>query len=724
MKFIKYISFGTLALLTLMMVAATIIEKFYGADFAANHIYRSPVAIVLWAIAAATGLFYIISRRKTISFATFTLHLSFVIIIAGAATTFFTSQSGKLKLGILQTEDSFILGDGEVAPLPFSIRLDSCFVEKHTGTMAAKDYVSVVTIYDNYGSSTHRISMNKILDSHNYRFYQTAMGNGYSVLSVSYDPAGIGLTYAGYLLLAVSMIAFFFSRKSRFHTLISKKTIILLLALITAGGASAAIDMQPRSIPAPLAKHFGTLPVYWGDRIMPLQTMARDFCLQTYGSESFHGLSAEQVLTGWLFYYDDWKKIPFIKVKGENTASALGSTEKFIPLTGFYSPQGYLLKDALSENISDKGLQETDDRVGLVTSICTGAAIRLFPMTDSEGSTRWLSLADQAPADMASDQYIFVSTWFDRLSREIQTRQWKNADDLLDELRRYQILHSPAGSIPGQTEIKTEIGYNNISGTLIPAIILILISFFATLYHGNKRYVDIILTAVSVLFFLWISIIIGIRWHIGRHFPITNGYETMLSISWISLASGIAISCIRNLRQKFFNLLPLTASVAGLSMLVAHISRDSGAVGPMMPVLSSPLLSIHVLLIMWSYAIFAIIALNALKGCAKRENAVLSKSVADTNVTLLYPALFMLTAGIFIGAVWANQSWGRYWGWDPKETWALITMIIYAFPVHSASFRWFRNPYHINLYLALAFLSVLMTYFGVNYLLSGLHSYA
>ena len=178
---------------------------------------------------------------------------------------------------------------------------------------------------------------------------------------------------------------------------------------------------------------------------------------------------------------------------------------------------------------------------------------------------------------------------------------------------------------------------------------------------------------------------------------------------------------------------------SGFFLLVSHISQMDPQIGHLMPVLSSPLLTIHVSVIMMAYALLSITFLTGIWGlitghsltCPKEKDAsprggsegVLHSSLLMSQL-FLYPALTCMGLGIFIGAIWANVSWGTYWSWDPKETWALITFMVYAVPVHQQSFPWLRSPRHYHLYMVLAFLTILMTYFGVNYFLGGMHSYA
>jgi ABC-type transport system involved in cytochrome c biogenesis permease subunit len=217
-----------------------------------------------------------------------------------------------------------------------------------------------------------------------------------------------------------------------------------------------------------------------------------------------------------------------------------------------------------------------------------------------------------------------------------------------------------------------------------------------------------------LLLLIYLTCMIALRWIVSGHIPLTNGFETMQAAAWTAMVLTLVAHRIKVV-------LPMGLIVAGLALMVSVMGESNPNVSHLMPVLASPLLSVHVMLIMISYSLFAVMMLNSIASFIQKEK---SEYLAKVSTLLHYPAVLTLAAGIFVGAIWANQSWGRYWGWDPKETWALITMIIYALPLHAVSFPAFNRPKVIHLYNLVAFLSVLMTYFGVNYLLSGMHSYA
>lgn len=728
------LAFGLTGLLTIALITATAVERVAGSEAASTLIYHSPWMIALWAVATACCVSYLFMRRLGLSIPAILLHAALLLIVAGAGITHLWGREGKLTLEAGAPPcGSFTLAEGGTFPLPFTVTLDRAEVEYYPGTSTPMDYASLLTLDIKGKTENRRVSMNKILDIDGYRLYQTGLGENSSTLSVSHDPWGIAVTYGGYLLLSVSMAAFPFSRRSRLRSLTrnAAATLLLLLTSIPSYAATSDTTPAPPTIPRSLASRLGKVNMYWGDRVMPLQTMARDFCLKVNGSTTYRGLTAEQVMAGWLFYYDGWKNEPFIKIGSKETARLIGHEgQTHASLRDFHTPSGYKLAPLLMTGEADRPLRDLDQRVAMVTMACTGRAFKVFPLPPSvisgQSSDRpgpagshpveWLSLGDRPPVTLPGEDYIFISTILDRLSREIATRQWKNADDEIGRLRDYQAKTAPAGAILSENRLSAELFYNHFGSPLWPGILALATGLLGLLPTRKYR---ALIRAAATLTFLWITAILGLRWYVGGHLPLSNGYETMLLLGWLSAGASVLFLCKNSTRMA--GQAALTAS--GLSLMVAMMGRAGATLSPLMPVLSSPLLSIHVLLVMGAYAITAMIAILAAISLATRSLAK-QKETARLCAMLLYPAVFLLATGIFVGAVWANQSWGRYWGWDPKETWALVTLLAYALPLHAASFPIFRRPRPLCLYLLLAFLSVLMTYFGVNHLLTGLHSYA
>ena len=461
-KILKYTIVGTLVAVIVMMAAATVIERLYGTDRALSIVYHSPVFIALWAVAAISGVWLLIKRRTIRKPFTFFLHISFVLILAGALITMLTGKSGMMELRRGLTTSEWASDQGIRQKLPFSLQLKEFKIEYYPESHDPSDYVSKVELKDSRkGTETeYTISMNNILKYDGYRFYQSSYDDDLrgSVLAVSHDPWGVGVTYTGYIMLLLCLIGFFFQKNSGFRA-----------ALMARG-------------------------------------------------------------------------------------------------------QGF--------------------------------------------------------------------------SKPVRT----------------------------------------------------------------------VLLVLNVMLFGYLTYVIGRNWIRYGHGPFVGTYSVMMLMAWLVTVAMVL------LRKRMPIIQPLGFVLAGFSILVAAISHTSPE-GNLVPVLRSPLLGVHVLCMMVSYTLFGLTALVGVVGLIRRDMNTRTM-LRDVSLTILYPAVFILTTGTFIGAVWANISWGSYWSWDPKETWALITMLVYSAMLHGGVMSRFRRPVFFHTYAILAFLTVLITYFGVNLLLGGMHSYA
>lgn len=728
MKLLRDISFCLLGVLTLAMIVATVVEKIAGSAKAAELFYHSPLMIAGWILMGVSAMAYVVARRHSMSLSGLMLHISFALILGGAGVTYLWGEKGKVTL----QEGSpavakWTLDGGEEASLPFRMRLKECGVEYYPGTMAPMDYYSDLEVSDAGDMLTERVSMNNVMVCQGYRFYQTAMGDGYTVLSVSHDPWGIGISYGGYCAMFVSMLAFFFAKHTRFRRLLKAVGVVMLICcsggVAHAGGGESS--SMPRVLQRPLAKNFGRIYVYWGDRVVPLQTTARDFCMKVYGKSSYKGFSPEQVFTGWIFYYDDWKREPMIKIKGDEVKSRLGTDGAYVSLTDFYDRTGYKLHTGMEENLTDRNLLAADEKVNLISLVCTGRGVKIFPSVDVAGEgVEWYSWVDDMPAVTADNP----AGMMEAIAKDIAHGRFVSANTGIDRIKQWQVGNAGEDNLPGRMRFEAELLYNSLPTSLPAAVVSILSGFFGLVLFcrgvhsrrsdGGDVLGQRLIVVITAVLLIYITCVIILRGVVGGHLPLSNGFETMQCLAWIGLVLAMA------LRNRLPIVLPGGLLVCGFALMVAMMGESNPAVGNLMPVLASPLLSLHVMLIMTSYALFAVMMINSACALMVRRNRMAVSRLADISEMLLYPAVFLLGAGIFVGAIWANQSWGRYWGWDPKETWALVTLIIYAWPIHAVSFPWFRRPGVRNAYFAIAFLAVLMTYFGVNYLLSGLHSYA
>ena len=540
-KLFKHLSIGQFALITAILMVATIMEKIHGTEYISRNIYCADWMIALWTTATLSGIVYVLQRRMQRQPVTLCLHLAFAVILLGAFVTHTTGRQGQMHLRVGEYSNQYLLPDSTIERFPFSISLHGFEVTRYAGTETPMDFTSTIVIYDNERIEG-TVSMNSIFKHRGYRFYQSGYDNDErgTFLAVSHDPWGIGITYAGYSLLLLSMILFFVQPDSRFRTALRKgRNIAIILLMLFVSTTSSARNTQ--QIPAK-----------------------------------------------------------------ENAIALLGTN---------YGAE------ALYNSMSD-------NRPLAITCLATGTILFvLFCINRKENRTRQI-----------------LASW-------IKVIAWVTA--------------------------------------------------------------------------AYLSLQIALRWHIGGHIPLSNGYETMVFMAWLS----ILMTPIAGNRVK--EMLPFGYIVCGLALLVSTFGDSTEQIAPLAPVLRSPLLSIHVVVIMISYTLLAFTMLNGVAALiintTHKNSPLANREIAELqriSTLMLYPAVFLLTAGIFIGAVWANISWGRYWGWDPKEVWALITMLVYSATLHSSSIKAMRRPMFFHTYCIVAFLTVLITYFGVNFILGGMHSYA
>ncbi|WP_270534855.1 cytochrome c biogenesis protein CcsA [Phocaeicola massiliensis] len=755
MKLLKRIAFCLLGILLFVLTIATILEKVNGTEFVNNHIYSSVPFIILWGSTALASLLYMIKRKLHRQWTTFLLHLSFILILVGAFVTWIDGEQGTLQLKLGEKTMSFINKGGEKRTLPFSISLEDFEIIYYKGTRAPMDYVSRITVSaeNNSESLEGEISMNKIFSFMNYRFYQSgydANGQG-TVLSVSHDPYGIGITYTGYSILLVSIILFFLNPQSTFRQLmksyrnnsqdIKKGCSILFLLFISTfpmgSRAMAADHPLPKTLPRETAGRFGDLYILYNDRICPLQTFARDFTIKLYGKPTYHGLTSEQVLTGWLFYYDSWKNEPVIRIKSNEARRLLDIKGQYASVKDFAgSTNEYKLEDAmrqihLGRQITDrKGIEEANEKFNIISMVCTGALMKIFPYRDAKGNTlQWYAQSDRLPHEMGNEQWTFTRKAMNYVHEQIVMKRFDEVNRLLNKIKQYQQKEC-GEALPSASKFKAEKLYNQFDYSKPIAILCLCIGLFAFIYYCRCTVTEkniccslaFIFNLLLCSIFIYLSMTIVLRGYVSNHLPLSNGFETMQFMAWCTVLLTFF------LQRKFTLSVPFGFLLCGLTLLVSMFGEQNPRITQLMPVLQSPLLSIHVVAIMTAYSLLAFIMLNGITAVVLHYSTENCETAIDflqrISRLILYPAVFLLTIGIFIGAVWANVSWGRYWGWDPKEVWALITMLVYALALHPASLKWFRYPMFFHVFGIVAFLTVLITYFGVNFLLGGMHSYA
>lgn len=733
-RYLRPVAFSLMGVIVLLLIAASIVEKIYGTSFAVRYFYTAPWTIALWAAAVVTGLGYLFTVRMYRQAVTCLLHLSFVIILGGAMITHLFGKNGEVHLR-LDGEPQHVLESSVKASL------NDFQLAYYAGTHAPMDYVSDIQVTEGQDTLNGQVSMNHILTFHHYRFYQSRYdtdGRG-TTLSVSYDPWGIGVTYSGYVLLLVSMLLFFFQKGSRFRQLLHSPLLkVLVLAFVMTGNAYGRQTEEPLppTLQRPVAETFGNLYVYYNNRICPVTTLANDFCTKLYGKPSYKGLTAEQVLTGWLFYYDDWKSCPMIKIKGD-IRHTLGISGKYACLNDFVGHGQFKLDSLLAAG--NRNAQAANEKFRLVSMVSTGSLLRIWCVPSPEGDEAagidWLSLMEQPPTYLPKEDRQFIIGGMNYVAICLMEGHNIEANRTLKEIRTWQEQHLTQDAV-SDTRFRAEQLYNSFRytrplamacatiGLLLFVVCIMLIARGKTL----NLYVYYGLTVLMAALWLLLTFALGLRWVVSGHIPLSNGFETMQFLAWVTaLISFILCTRSRNSLVLSFGYL-----ICGMTLMVSMMSSSNPQITLLMPVLQSPLLTLHVAVIMIAYCLLAFTMLNGVTGLIlhahnRRKGIHTDRTEERLQVLsqlLLYPAVFCLTIGIFIGAVWANQSWGRYWGWDPKEVWALITMLVYAAPIHTRSLPFLAQPKNFHLYMVLAFLAVLFTYFGVNFILGGMHAYA
>ncbi|KIM10297.1 MAG: hypothetical protein KU37_10895 [Sulfuricurvum sp. PC08-66] len=694
--------------------------------------------------------------------------LSKEIVVMGSADSVGTPV--RAVLGDVGVEIAY---GAKLIKLPFALRLDDFVLERYAGSMAPSSYSSHVTLIDEGANVTmpYHIYMNHVLDYQGFRFFQSSFDQDElgTVLSVNNDP-GTFVTYIGYALLALGMFGILFVSKGRFASLRKKlaqvrqaRTAVAIAALLLAFGLPTASYAQHthdepivrKSVDAAHAKTMGRVLLQTADgRLQPFDSLARDILIKVSKKSTFEGQDAVQaVLSMMLTDNDAWHHAPIIRVEDGEVLKLLGldATQKYASFVDFY-PNGiedaYILEQYVNDarrkapkmqNRFDKALLKVDERVHIVNQVFGWHLFAMFPIV-GDANNKWVSL----PAAyemftqhvMKEEQFVQMVQLFRghylTFNEALKTDKWESANSALEAL----IAHQKSSPIyPDEMRIDWEIAYNSMNifvnlmvGYLIVGGILLIVAFAhilkPTFAIGRIAQVGLILLGAL---FLTHTLGLAMRWVIAQHAPWSNGYEAMIYIGWSAALAGLLTA-----RSSLLTL-SATALMAGVTLLVAMLSSFDPQITNLVPVLKSYWLTIHVSMITASYGFLGLSALLGvlvlvLMWLVRAENqSRIMLAIQELNLVnemSIIIGLVLLTIGNFLGGVWANESWGRYWGWDAKETWALVSILIYAAVAHMRSIPKLYNDFRFAMISVVSFGSIIMTFFGVNYYLSGLHSYA
>ncbi|HLP75110.1 MAG TPA: c-type cytochrome biogenesis protein CcsB [Bacteroidales bacterium] len=664
-----------------------------------------------------------------------------------------SSDTASVRTGFDNKRVEITYGSSVVS-LPFSIRLNDFILERYPGSNSPSGYKSDVTLLDKNENveKPFMIFMNNILKYKGYRFYQSSYDRDEkgTVLSVNHDIAGMMVTYTGYALLFLFIILSMLNRNTLFHRADagfwnSKLRKALPAILLFLGFAAFAQAQGQRIIPGRAAADaFGkTLVQDQKGRTKPLYTLSSDILRKVTKENKFEGLTPVQVFLGINLDFDHWKDVPLISIGNNDLRKKIGISgnraafSDIVNLTtGDYKISSEInsaYNKAPGERSKyDKELMKVDERVNIIYMIYNGSFVRLFPLRN--GTQEWGSVSDALKFAKTSADSVFLNGIQSAMSVTLTGDNKDEAGRLAETVRQYQERFA-GYSLPAASKTNAETLYYrlNIFEKLFPfyatiGLIMMTVLIIAVI-KGKQRKSPVYRLVVWLLFagFLFHTLGFGIRWYVSGHAPMSNGYESMIFISWVTLLAGFLFS-----RRSVFAL-PATSVLASMTLLVAHMSFMDPEITNLVPVLKSYWLTLHVSVITGSYsflgfgAILGLISIILFSLANNKNRERISDAVDELtvlNYKTLTVGLYFLTIGTFLGAIWANESWGRYWGWDPKETWSLITIIVYSIVIHSRLIPGMKDIFTFNMLSLLAFSSVLMTYFGVNYYLSGLHSYA
>lgn len=739
MKHLKNLILVVATAIILILVTATIVESSKGTAFVRQHIYTSAWFVVLWAALAVVAAVYIVLRKNksNISTSVLLVHASFLVILLGAFTSWNMAESGTIHLRQNETTSTMKDEEGKTKELGFEVSLKNFNVVNYPGTDAPMDYVTTLTA----NTQEIKVSMNNIGSFNGYRFIQSGYDSDMqgTTLGVYHDPWGIGITYTGYALLFISLIATMVSKKTRMRHLYRKalslqgaKAWAVTALLAVSSFATSANAQEMVKIDGDIADDFGKICVLYNSRITPINTVATSFVTKLCGKPTWDGLSSNQVFAGWIFDVPYWETVKMIEIKEKKAQELLGINGKWASFDDFWdSYNNYKLDAPLKKAYKDgdtklqKQLRDADEKFNIIRMLYGGEMLKMFPYAGKHGHMQWFA-PGQPLGNLKLDEkeLVFIKKSMDYLAESIITGDKARAEEIAKKIYSYQHVRGKA-VVPTKFRIYTETFYNKTNAQRLPVMLYLTLSLVLaivstlSLNNGKQKKTRLVSSVLTWVMLIHTTLLLALRWFVSGHLPMSNGYETMQFMAWATLIVTLVMQK-RFLPVKQFG--PLLSSFA---LLVAMITDGNPQITQLMPVLQSPLLSVHVMVIMFSYALFGLTALIGLQGLIAhhRKQEEKEQQLAALSQFLLYPAVALIAIGIFIGAIWANVSWGRYWSWDSKETWALITMLIYSAPLH-ADIKWLRKAQHMHIYILLAFLSVLMTYFGVNYFLSGMHSYA
>jgi cytochrome c-type biogenesis protein CcsB len=639
----------------------------------------------------------------------------------------------------------------KIIELPFSLYLKDFQLERYPGSNSPSSFASEVVLQSDNIEKPFRIYMNNILKYDGFRFFQSSYDPDEkgTILSVNNDALGTTVTYIGYLLMAIGMVWVFFNKNSRIKALITasaklrleRQKLFMILVIGLFFGFNTNVHGQ--NLNKEHVSEFSEIIVVGSkERIEPVNTLASEILRKVAGKNKWEGLSPTEVFLEMHTNPEKWKNIPIIKVGNSDLRKMLNTSGNYVSFNGLFNPANgsYKLnqlvdnaygKNANQRNKYDKEVINVDERANILMQVFMGDFLKIFPVPNDENS-KWVSVRDAQL--LGKEGEAFANSTLRNYFSSIQKNDWATANSLLNQLKSYQ-QKIGADVIPAQAKIKSEVLYNNMNifsklSKIYMLLGLIMLGMsLSTVFNPAVKLTILKKSSLIIVYLLFAAHTfgLGLRWYISGHAPWSNGYESMVFVSWATCLAGLIFA------NRSEITLSMTTLLAGLTLMVAGFSWMSPEITNLVPVLKSYWLIVHVAIIVSSYGFLGVGALLGMlnlilmifrnKNNSARVDLTIKELINIIDISLII-GLIMVTLGSFLGGVWANESWGRYWGWDPKETWALVTILVYTFITHMHKIPGFKGSYAKSAASLIGFSSVLMTYFGVNYYLSGLHSYA
>lgn len=691
------------------------------------------------------------------------LHYGFVVILAGAMFTHVFSYEGIMHIREGETSSSLYIGkpqDGVMMELPFSVELEDFVLERYPGSSSPSSFESYVIIRHDGKTSREKIFMNNIAYVGQYRIYQTSYDRDElgTVLTVNKDLTGMIISYFGYIIMTLGFVFAMFHKGSRFRRMavrlkeLSAVKSIVVFTLLSVGFSSYAAGaytptdkLRQTLIADEVADSLASLLIQNPNgRVEPMNSYSEKMLRKLYRASSFEGIRAEKVIVGMFSDPYLWASTPMVYVGGNRelhkiigTNSDYASYNDMFNSDGNYKLQPFLeksyMKEAKEQNKFDKDLLKLDEKINIMNSLFGMQLLKIFPLKGSPADV-WYSAGDDHSEFSGMDSIMVakaIPLFVSANSEALDNGNWKNSLDLVSHMKIFQRAKASAEHLIPYKKISAEILYNKVNIFKVSGLsylilgFLMLVLMFTVILRGKvaneKLFFGILFAAISAVF-LYHTFGIALRWYISGRAPWTSSYETMVYVGWSALAAGFIF--VKRSKVTY----AVATMLAGIILMISQLNFLDPEITPLVPVLKSYWLMFHVAIITASYGFFAMSALLGLLvllvmifGRDTLKNKIEELNIInEMSVTL---GLALLSVGVFIGAVWANESWGRYWGWDPKETWALITMIVYAFVIHARVFKPLRSGFAYAVMSLLSIYAVLMTFFGVNYYLSGMHSY-